>query len=62
MCLDYSFMGGLNQPLGRVGRASDRQDLSNPRHWPRRQQGKQLRRHGWGFWFAGLSYVEEYHK
>ena len=40
MNLLISFMGGLNQPLGRVARASDCRYSSNPRRWPHRQQGK----------------------
>ena len=40
MNLLYSFMGGLNQPLGRVTHALDCQNSSNPHRWPRRQQGK----------------------
>ena len=35
-----SFGVGLDQPLRRVARALDCQYSSNPRRWPRRQQGK----------------------
>jgi len=29
----FFFNGGLGQPLGRVARALDCEDSSNPRHW-----------------------------